>query len=372
MSAAGLVGDVACDADGLYDQDTGHVTGNLKGVVMSSDRPTLRTVAQAAGVSHQTISRVFKGDPAVSAEIRARVMQVAREQNYRPSAAARSLSRGRSDVVSFVAPYDSDSLFADPHILEVLHGATRALAARKQRLLLSLPSNAHERDSVFADVLAEKVADALIVEAGMGDERFQAIMAAGYPFVVVGYTTLPVASVRGDDEGGAYALAQHLLALGHRRIGVIDGPTADHLVLDARKAGLRRALADARSGEIVAFATGDFSVDSGAATVAQIMQTPGPVPTAIFAMNDRMALGAIQWLKAHDYRVPEDVSVTGFDDIAASSLTTPTLTTVRISSAELGERAVEMLLDSGLEPVNRTEVIAIAVRVRESTAPAHA
>jgi DNA-binding LacI/PurR family transcriptional regulator len=163
--------------------------------------------------------------------------------------------------------------------------------------------------------------------------------------VVTGYTQTSLPSIHPDDEGGAYVLTQHLIALGHRRIGLIGGQTTTYPGMRARRHGYERAFCDARLPiNPTYFTPGDFTPDSGAAGAVQLMQLPAP-PTALFALNDRMALGAIRWLREHGYSVPGDISVAGFDDIANTELSHPPLTTVHLPSEELGRRAATMLFD---------------------------
>ncbi|PJJ61873.1 LacI family DNA-binding transcriptional regulator [Compostimonas suwonensis] len=337
---------------------------------MTAKRPTMRSVAEVVGVSHQTVARVLNGDTTVVESTRQRVLAAAAEQNYVLTTATRSTqARSTSKIIGVIAPYGADALFNDPHLLGVVHGATRAIAARGHKMLLSLPATEHDRTNVFADALAERITDAMIVEAGVGEEGFADIVKAGYPMIVIGYTTHEVASVRGDDEGGMYALTQHLLALGHRRIAVIDGPEEDRLVLASRRAGIQRAMKDAAIGEIVVVERGDFGTESGEAAAARLMSAEQH-PTAIMAMNDRMAIGAMNWLQHNGYSVPGDISVTGFDDIPAAALVSPALTSVHVSSPDLGEKAAEILLDSGLRPTAGTTVLPVRLVVRDSTSPA--
>ena len=196
-------------------------------------------------------------------------------------------------------------------------------------------------------------------------------MELGYPVVVIGYTDDDIPMVHPDDEGGAYAVGQHLPALGHRRVGVVNGPEESRLAMGARLRGVHRAFGDARSEpppELVVH--GDSTFESGHAAARQLMALPAP-PTAIFAFNDAMALGVVRFPHESDRSVPGDVSVAGFDDTPAAVLGRTPLTSVALQSVALGRRAAQILLDllDGRAATTGETVMAGRLMVRASTAP---
>ncbi|MFJ6569231.1 LacI family DNA-binding transcriptional regulator [Streptomyces sp. NPDC091292] len=336
-----------------------------------SDRPTLRTVASQAGVSHQTVSRVVNGDPTVTDGVRARVLEAMRLLDYRPSAGARALASGRTEIVGVVLPHNPGFAFSNDHLVRLMGGADAELAARGYGLLLSTREVPDDAGSAHRRFIRRRVVDGLLVEAGAGGEALSDLRSAGCPLVVMGYTDDDLFCVHPDDEGGAYAVAQHLLALGHRRIGVVNGPAENRLAMAARMRGVRRAFADAHrefAGDLVE--TGDFTAESGFTAAGRLMARPEP-PTAVFAFNDGMAFGVTRWLREHGRAVPGDVSVAGFDDTSAAELVDPPLTSVSLHSVEVGRRAARLLLDllDGRPPAHRETVMPSSLKVRASTAP---
>ncbi|MFE2034823.1 LacI family DNA-binding transcriptional regulator [Streptomyces scopuliridis] len=339
-----------------------------------SDRPTLRTVAAKAGVSHQTVSRVVNGDPTVTGGIRDKVLSAMRLLDYRPSAGARALASGRTEVVGVVLPHNPGFAFSNDHLIRLVGGADQELAARGYGLLLSTREVPDEAASAHRRFTRRRQVDGLLVEAGVGGEALPALRSAGYPTVVIGYTDEDLHCVHPDDEGGAYAVTQHLLALGHRRIGVVNGPPENQLAMAARLQGLRRAFADARRAfpdDLMEH--GDFTAPSGYAAAGRLMARTDP-PTAIFAFNDGMAFGVMRRLREDGRALPADVSVAGFDDTAAAELIDPPLTSVSLHSVDVGRRAARILLDllDGRPPAQHENVVPSTLRVRASTAPLHA
>ncbi|MGW2180697.1 LacI family DNA-binding transcriptional regulator [Streptomyces sp. NPDC001732] len=331
----------------------------------------MRTVAAEAGVSHQTVSRVVNGDPTVTDAVRRRVEAAMTALDYRPSAGARALVRGRTEVIGIVIPHEPGFTFSNDHLLRLIGGAQAQLTARDYGLLISTVSTPGDATSAFRPFTRRRQVDGLLIEMGAGQSALPTMRDAGHPMVAIGHTTAVVPSVHPDDEGGAYAVTQHLLALGHRRIGVIAGPSDDQLAVQARQRGLRRALADARAGlpkELVV--SGDFTPESGHRAAEHLMTRDDP-PTALLALNDAMAFGAMRWLRARGCAVPDDVSVSGFDDTAAAALVDPPLTTVALESTDLGRRAAQVLLDmlDGRADMARETIVPSKLVVRKSTAP---
>ncbi|WP_328460667.1 LacI family DNA-binding transcriptional regulator [Streptomyces sp. NBC_00448] len=336
-----------------------------------SDRPTLRTVAAEAGVSHQTVSRVINGDPTVTETIRDRVHSAMRVLDYRPSAGARALASGRTEVVGVVLPHNPGFAFSNDHLIRLVQGADQELTTRGYGLLLSTREVPDDPASAYRRFVQRRQVDGLLVEAGAGGESLNALRSAGYPTVVIGYTAEDLTCVHPDDEGGAYAVTQHLLALGHRRIAVVDGPRENGLAMAARLRGLHRAFADAhRPVPEDLMEQGDFTAGSGYAAAERLLARADP-PTAIFAFNDGMALGALRRLREGGHALPGDVSVAGFDDTEAADLVDPSLTSVSLHSVDVGRRAAQILLDllDGRPPAQRENVMPSTLKVRASTAP---
>lgn len=334
-------------------------------------RPTMRSVAEHAGVSHQTVSRVVNGDPTVTDAVRERVVAAMAELGYRPSAGGRAMARGRTEVVGMVIPHDPGFAFANDHLIRMMTGAEQELAARGYGMLLSTRETSKDPASAYRRFDRRRLVDGLIVEGGGGTAALPHLVELGYPVVVIGYTEDDLPMVHPDDEGGAYAVTQHLLALGHRRIGVVNGPPESRLAMDARLRGVHRAFRDARiepGPNLIVH--GDFTFESGYAAAQHLMGPPDP-PTAIFAFNDAMALGVLRRLRENGRNVPGDVSVAGFDDTSAAVLGETPLTSVALQSVDLGRRAAQILLDllDGNTTHNDETIMAGRLMVRASTAP---
>ncbi|NDJ76633.1 MAG: LacI family transcriptional regulator [Chloroflexi bacterium] len=334
-------------------------------------RVTIRDVAKRAQTSYQTVSRVINNKGDVAPDTRARVLAAINELNYRPNLAARALAQDseRTAIIAVAIPFDSDFLFSNAHLMQMLHGIDREATLHGYSILLSTLRSADDPLSPYQRLLDRQIVDGVIFESGMGDEGAQLLVEKGYPVVVMGYTRHDIPCIHADDEGGAYVLTQHLLALGHRRIGLITGP-ANTMAVQARWRGFETAMRDAAHDPTgTAFAEGDFATESGYSGAAELFETY-PDLTAILAFNDAMALGAVRWLRENDILVPDDVSVAGFDDVPSAEFHSPSLTTVRLSSVESGQRAVQLLLSlldqrstNGSKIVMPTHLV-----VRETTA----
>ncbi|MEY9932388.1 DNA-binding LacI/PurR family transcriptional regulator [Catenulispora sp. GP43] len=331
----------------------------------------MRSVAEHAGVSHQTVSRVVNGDPTVTDAVRERVVAAMTELGYRPSAGGRAMARGRTEVVGLVIPHDPGFAFANDHLIRMMTGAEQELAGRGYGMLLSTRETSKDPASAYRRFDRRRLVDGLIVEGGGGTAALPHLVELGYPVVVIGYTEDDLPMVHPDDEGGAYAVTQHLLALGHRRIGVVNGPPESRLAMAARLRGFHRAYSDARiepAPDLMVH--GDFTFESGYAAAQRLMAPPHP-PTAVFAFNDAMALGVLRWMRENGRKVPGDVSVAGFDDTSAAILGETPLTSVALQSVDLGRRAAQILLDllDGNATHNDETIMAGRLMVRASTAP---
>ncbi len=305
---------------------------------------TIRDVAREAGVSVATVSRVFNDSAQVSAGTRRAVREVADRLNYWPNAVARSLITARTHSIGVLLPELHGEFFS-----EVIRGID--LTARRAGFHLLISSSHSEMSALMSVVLSLRGRiDGLIVMAPDQDAPANLQACAGsMPVVLIN----PGTSIDGCDTvslanfDGAYAMTQHLLALGHRRIAIVRGPDRN---MDARHRtdGYRAALADEGLGDASLEFAGDFREASGAEAGRQILDMTER-PTAVFAANDYMAVGLLSVFRDAGVRVPADIAVTGFDDIAIARYIEPALTTVHIDAYSLGERAVEQLLSLARE-----------------------
>ncbi|HNS53030.1 MAG TPA: LacI family DNA-binding transcriptional regulator [Anaerolineae bacterium] len=329
---------------------------------------TMRDVADRAGVSATTVSHVINGTRFVSEEIRQRVLDAMRQLEYQPNALARSLRLGQTNTLGMIVP---DS--ANPFFAEMAHAIEGASFSHGHNVILCNSEGDLSKELVYTNVLMEKQVDGIIfVAAGLSSQHILSIAERSVPVVVVdrGLPDIAVDTVMCDNKGGGYAATAHLIGLGHTRIGCISGPST--LTPSAgRVLGYRQALAD--SGLPVdenLIQQGDFQYSRSASAMARLLEQPEP-PTAVFACNDMMAIAAISVANERGLRVPCELAVVGFDDVALASFISPPLTTVAQPTQQMAEKAIELLLariDNQALPVQRL-LLATHLVVRRSTAP---
>ncbi|MEO8275350.1 MAG: LacI family DNA-binding transcriptional regulator [Thermoanaerobaculia bacterium] len=339
-----------------------------------SSSPSIREVARFAKVSVATISRVLNGKGAIRESTRTHVLAAIAELGYVPHSAARSLSTRRTLSLGVVLPDLHGEFFS-----ELIRGID--LAARRTGYHI-LVSGSHSKSAEANAVLAalHGRVDGLIVMSPVQQPADAKAAKAARPSIPPGVPVVMLNaadetslhdSIRIDNRGGARALVEHLLYLGHRRIAMISGPEGN---LDAaeRMLGYREALA-ARDVPFVEewVLAGDFREESGFRAGQRILELESR-PTAIFAANDAMAIGCFAAVRERGLEVPGDISIAGFDDVPMSRYLSPGLTSVRVAIAELGARAVERLLiavDAVGERPRHHEVVAATLVPRGSTAP---
>lgn len=306
---------------------------------MSTKRPTIVDVAGRAGVSKSLVSLVMHDSPRVSARSREAVLRAARELGYRPNAVARSLVRQSSRVFGCILSDLHNPFFAD-----VADGIEEAAAGAGYRTLLSAGFLDARREANAVDTLLQLQADGLILLGPMMRIAAIEMAAQRVPVVVVGRRTSGrgMDSVRDDDDAGARAVVDHLVALGHQRIAHIHAGSAPGA--RARRSGYERAMEQHGLGQQVRNVRGAFTEAGGSMAMRTIIES-GDLPTAVFVANDFAAMGALEAIDQAGLRVPEDVSVVGYDDISASNNSRIALTTVAQPSAEMGRVAVRLLVE---------------------------
>jgi LacI family transcriptional regulator len=332
-------------------------------------RPNIARVAEQAGVSKMTVSRVVNGRTNVSAPLRARVEAAVAKLGYVPSDRARSLAVGRSHVVCILVP-DTDSEWITPLLL----GVGEAAELLGYQVLLRTTGRGQTYRADAPDLLSgSDLADGVIVASWRVPVEFARRAARrGHGIVLIDSYTRPrdVAWVSSTDRAGARDMVRHLSALGHRRIAFIGGGAGPYLARQ-RLAGFRDGLAEAGLRlDAALVGQGDFTRESGYTRAREMLALPEP-PSAIFAANDPMAVGVLQ--AAHELRLqlPEQLSVAGFDDTLAASAS-PTLTTIRRDYKEMGRSAMRVLaaaIQAGGAAHPRQEDVPTALVQRQSTAP---
>ncbi|PYE50570.1 LacI family DNA-binding transcriptional regulator [Deinococcus yavapaiensis] len=298
---------------------------------------TIADVARVAGVSKMTVSNVINNKPGMTEETRERVRRAIEQTGYVVNPAARALSnkRLRSNLIGVLTPQ-----LNWPWVAEILHGAsTTAEAAGLNLAIFTTASNpALERERA---TLLRTLADGVLVVIPTADE--QHIFGNDIPVVTLG--AYGQRTVQVDNHAGGYLATRHLVELGHTRIAHLAGKH-DTTLRDAldRQAGYHAALRDAGLSAPDAYLQqGEFS-ETGGELATRILLALPERPTAIFAANDLSAIGALRAASALGLRVPEDLSIVGFDDIHAAAVTDPPLTTVRQPLEEIGQAAVQLLI----------------------------
>ncbi len=327
--------------------------------------PVMTDVAQLAGVSHQTVSRVLNDHPNVRPQTRALVLAAITELGYRPNAAARTLVTRRTHTLGVIS---FDTTLYGP--ASMLYGIERAARDSYFVAIASVPEL--DRRSVLdaVDRFVGQGVEGIIVIAPQ-DSAVEALyhVPEDIPLLAVGCrTSPPVPSVAVDNAEGAALATRHLLSLGHRTVHHLAGP-ASWLDAQVRVDGWREALREAGAEEPPLLMAADWSAATGYDLGLRIA-TDDSV-TAVFCANDPMALGLLRALSEQGRRVPEDISVVGFDDIPESSYFLPPLTTVRQHFGELGRRALDVLvgLIHGRDQSGSAEPVAPQLVIRSSTGP---
>jgi len=305
---------------------------------------SIREVAQAAKVSPATVSNVLNGNlKHVSSDTARRIQKIVAETGYIPDTAGRNLRRRSTDTVGVIILNVSAGQISEPWIATLLSGISSVMRKEDKTILVDLwQTGSRER---YQRIFHGNLFDGAILIGPKRDEQVLLDLAAEhYPFVAVEWSApgLRVNSVCSNDSNGAYLATKHLLDLGHRRIAMINGDIGFFSATE-RLNGYGRALAEKGfqfAPELVV--TGDFSEDEGARHVEELMAQADP-PTAVFAGDDLLAVGAINGLHQLGLEVPRDVSVVGFDDIQMARHLTPPLTTVRLPMWEMGVAAAELL-----------------------------
>lgn len=341
---------------------------------MPERRTTITDVARAAGVHPSTVSRVLNGRAELSLlpETRERVIAAANRLGYRPSALARSLRLRRTFTLGMLVP-DITNPFFPP----IIKGVEDTAHARGYNLILCNTMDSSEREATYLRVLRERQVDGLLIASSfMADSTIAELRREKFPYVLLNRAT------RGSDDlavlpnnrEGTAAGVDHLVELGHRRIGLVGGPqttmTGQERLANAR-AALRRHRLPADDA-MVAIADG-FSEEAGYIAARRLLRE-GEAPTAIFTANDLIALGTYRAAREAGLAVPDDLSIVGFNDIPQADLFDPPLTTVHVPQQEMGAKAASLLIAQlEREPIDQRRVVLDATLViRGSTAPVRA
>lgn len=327
---------------------------------------TIKDVAREARVSVATVSRALNGHENVADAVRKRVLRVAGEMRYSPHHAARSLSSRRTHTIGVVLPDLYGEFFS-----ELMRGIDLVARERGLHLLVSSYHGHPEEQGAALRAMRGRVDGLLVMSPCIGNSDFLTEnLAPGLPAVLMN-TELPGsghAAICIDNYGGARRMTDYLITSGHRRIAFIAGPE-DNFDARERLRGYRDALAAGLPAVEPWVLPGDFDEGSGDRAGRELLATQVR-PDAVFAANDMMALGCLYAFNQAGVRVPEDISLTGFDDIPLARYVHPALTTMRVDIADLGGRALRALLDPARDAAAAAHApLPPELVVRDSSAP---
>jgi len=325
--------------------------------MVNKKSPTIRDIAEIAGVTPGTVSRALNDSPLVNEKTKARILGIAKEINYTPNLVARRLSIGKTFAIGVIVPF-----FTRPSVSQRLDGVVSVLSNSNYDLVIHDIENPHQRTIGFQDMLRERRIDgALIVSMPIVDEDIEFFRNSPIPLVFVDRKDPGLAefnSIIIDDINGGYQATKHLIELGHTKIGFIGDNTElktnPHNGMDTnpfrftssrdRYQGYQKAMAEAEIPiEPLYYGEDEHGHVQARNLALKMLQLPDP-PTAIFAASDTQAFGVIQAARKLNISIPEDLSVIGFDDIQAAEFMQ--LTTVRQLMYESGSTGVELLIDA--------------------------
>lgn len=325
------------------------------------ERPTIAQIAEAAGVSVPTVSKVLNGREDVSLPTRARVERIIEESGFVRQRAARALNKNRIGMIDLIVPRLDDDYF-----VPIIQGVAQVFYEAGIRVLLTSTQYETDQELRWVDTLTERATDGLLLVMP-SEAALQRLARYSVPFVVIHnqvgqLATIP--SVTTHSWAGGFAATNHLIALGHRRIAYI-GRNRNAMDAVERLAGYREALREAQLPlDPQLECAGQFSTADGYAATKALMALASP-PTAIFAGNDHQAMGVYSALYELGITIPRDVSVVGFDNLSYTDLMSPPLTTMHVPRLELGNTAAMMLLRLiNKEPLD-TKLVLLATHLLE-------
>ena len=327
--------------------------------------PTIYQVAERAGVSLSTVSRVLNGKASVNKVLKERVEKAVKELNYRPNSVARSLANNRTDSVGVLVPELNAPFFGD-----LMQAVESTLRAADKHVIISVGRNCLETEKDAVEFLISRNCDALIMHAeALSDEYLLELNQSKLPVALVNRQVegLPEACTSLDNEKGGYLATRHLLELGHKDIAYISGPT-DKCDASLRLEGHKRALSEAGlpiNPQLIF--NGDYSEEDGKIGLLELMARDMPF-TALVCANDWMASGAISCARDLGMSLPHDLSVVGFDDVVFAHHVFPRLTTVSNPIAEMAEMSAKYILNKVYGQANNVQLyFEPSLVIREST-----
>lgn len=306
-------------------------------------RPTIKDVARLAGVSVATVSRIVNGLPGYSPETRKKVMSVIDELGYKPNAVARNLVNRKTNTIGVLLPQLSSHFAA-----KLLQGIEDEAHKRRYSVVICNTDSNGKRTMDYLELLREKQVEGILFASEFLTEEYaDTIRGFGIPAAVISTVShVPeIPFIKVDDEAASFSAVQYLMEKGHRKIGMIAGTKEDPISGVPRVAGLKRAFeANQLSFNENWIEHGDFGFKSGYEAMKRLYRR-NPEVTAVFAASDEMALGILSFCYEKGIKVPDDLSVMGYDDTEIATMSIPPLTAVHQPIQEMGAEAVGMLMD---------------------------
>ena len=307
---------------------------------------TLEDIAEQAGVSRSTVSRVVNNHPNVSEDVRKRVLGVIQDTGYRPHAAARTLASQHSWTIGLILPHSVSFFFTDPYYPHLTKGIAQACNQHDYTLALFLVDTKEDEEKIFPRVARKGLLDGVVIQSGHhGDQWIIGRMIdANIPLVVAGrpFRSDNVSYIDIDNINAAYTAVSHLVRLGRQRIGTISGPANSTVGIDRIEGYLKAITERGRVVDETLIAEGDFTEAGGYYAMQKLLPSK---PDAIFAASDVMAIGAMRAVDEASLKIPEDIAFVGFDDLPIATYSDIQLTTVRQPVVQFGICAVETLID---------------------------
>jgi LacI family transcriptional regulator/LacI family repressor for deo operon, udp, cdd, tsx, nupC, and nupG len=333
---------------------------------------SIEDIAQAAGVSHSTVSRALRDSPLISADVRAHIQRLAGEMGYTPNAIAQSLQMQRTNTVGLVV-----TSIDDPFLADIVKGVEAVARAAHLGVFLSASHHDPDQEIAVIETFHRRRVDGLLIESSLASSAYAERLARlGVPTVLINSQSESTAhmmhTVGVDDYSGARMAVEHLLGLGHRAIGYLgvgNRPRSNAMRFAGYRDTLLAAGAPFRDSAVVLPELGASQLDDVAVGQALLPRLLDAQVTAVFCYNDMLAIGALLACRARGIAVPADLSVVGFDDVQLAQFMVPTLTTVHQPKVELGELAMQNLLALLAERPVDDAVLQPSLVVRASTAP---
>ncbi|MCL6446336.1 MAG: LacI family transcriptional regulator, partial [Alicyclobacillus sp.] len=306
---------------------------------------TIKDVAALAGVSPSTVSRVLSDSPRISEETKQRVRAALEQLDYHPNAFARGLVTNTAGAIGILIPPDMNEFFVNPFFAEMMSGVSEV--ARREGFDTVLSTSARDELQVLdAMMRGRRVDGVLLLRSRLQDPAIAKILEHGFPAALLGRPAddVDVAYVNNDNVQAAYEATQHLIQLGHRKIGFLGGSEELVVTVD-RVAGYRQALREANIEPDDRWVVSSFFLEQGGYLGMMRLLALSERPTAVLASDDVLAFGAMRAASELGYHIPRDLAIIGFNDIRLAELANPALTSVRVHMYELGQAAAELLVD---------------------------